>query len=60
VRVARLVRACVGEPLRVATLEADVQRLDNLSIFAQIGVEAGADGEGVRLTFRLNRWRRRT
>ncbi len=51
--VRREIRTRVGEPLRVETVAADIQRLDNLSIFAQIGVGAEADGDGVRLTFRV-------
>jgi len=42
-----------GEPFRVAVLEADLQRLENLGIFAETNVAAEADGEGVRLTFRI-------
>ena len=40
----------VGEPLKVAVLNDDILRLDNLSIFAEIRVEAVAEAEGVRLT----------
>jgi outer membrane protein insertion porin family len=32
-------------------VDQDVQRLDNLSIFAEVGVLGEADGNGVRLTF---------
>lgn len=41
----------VGEPLRIAGVDEDIQRLDNLSIFAEVGVEGKADGQGVRLSF---------
>jgi outer membrane protein insertion porin family len=51
--IRREIRTAVGEPLRVDAVAADVQRLDNLSIFAEIGASAAADGDGVRLTFRL-------
>jgi outer membrane protein insertion porin family len=51
--ITRELQTRVGEPFHVETLDADVQRLDNLSIFAQISVEAEPDGEGVRLVFRV-------
>jgi len=51
--IRREIRTAVGEPLHVEVVSGDVQRLDNLSIFAEIGVGAEADGEGVRLTYRL-------
>jgi outer membrane protein insertion porin family len=51
--ITREIRTRVGEPLHAATLIADVQRLENLSVFAQIGVVAEADGAGVRLLFRF-------
>src|SRR5262245_63949441 len=51
--IRREIRSAVGEPLSPATVAADVQRLDNLSIFAEIGVSAREEGEGVRLSFRL-------
>jgi outer membrane protein assembly factor BamA len=51
--IRREIHTAVGEPLRADVVAADVQRLDNLSIFAEIGIGADADGEGVRLTFRL-------
>ena len=50
--ITREILTRAGEPFHVTAM-ADVQRLDNLSIFAQIGVAAEADGEGVRLTFRF-------
>jgi len=49
----REIRTTVGQPLRVQVVAADVQRLDNLSVFAEIGVLAADDGPGVRLTFRF-------
>jgi len=51
--IRREIRSKVGQPLSVATVAADVQRLDNLSVFAEIIVEAEADGEGARLVFHL-------
>jgi outer membrane protein insertion porin family len=51
--IRREIETAVGEPLRLESVEADVQRLDNLSIFAQIQVEAAPDGEGVRLVYRF-------
>jgi outer membrane protein insertion porin family len=49
----REIRTAVGQPLRVDVVAADVQRLDNLSVFAEIVVTAADDAEGVRLTFRF-------
>ena len=49
----REIRTAVGRPLRVDVVAADVQRLDNLSIFAEIAVLPTDDGDGVRLTFRF-------
>lgn len=51
--ITRELKTRVGEPLRVALVEEDLRRLDNLSIFAEVRVEASADGAGVRLVFRL-------
>ncbi len=51
--IRREIQTAVGESLRVDVVEEDVQRLDNLSIFAQVRVEAEPVGEGVRLVFRL-------
>jgi len=51
--ITRELQTRVGEPLHVAVVAEDVNRLDNLSIFAEIGVTAEADGEGVRLTYRV-------
>ena len=41
----------VGEPLRLAQIEADLNRLENLGLFAETRVAPEADGEGVRLKF---------
>jgi outer membrane protein assembly factor BamA len=49
----REIRTAVGQPLRVELVAADVQRLDNLSVFAEIAVLAKGDGQGMRLTFRF-------
>jgi outer membrane protein insertion porin family len=49
----REIRTAVGQPIRVDVVAADVQRLDNLSVFAEIAVVAADDGPGVRLTFRF-------
>lgn len=51
--VTRELETRVGAPLAMATLQADYGRLVNLSIFADVGCEAEADGEGVRLTLLL-------
>ena len=51
--IRRELRSLAGEPLHVETVAADVQRLENLSIFAEIGVHAQADGDGVRMTVRV-------
>ncbi|HEY7516207.1 MAG TPA: BamA/TamA family outer membrane protein, partial [Vicinamibacteria bacterium] len=51
--VRREIQTAVGEPLRPEVVEQDVLRLDNLSIFAQVAVEAEPVGEGVRLVYRL-------
>jgi outer membrane protein insertion porin family len=49
----REILTAVGQPLRADVVAADVQRLDNLSVFAEIAVVAEQDGDGVRLTFRF-------
>jgi outer membrane protein assembly factor BamA len=49
--IRREIETAVGEPLSLESVAADVQRLDNLQIFAQITVSAEPDGNGVRLTF---------
>jgi outer membrane protein insertion porin family len=51
--IRREIETAVGTPLRLESVEADVQRLDNLSIFAQIEVEAEPLAEGVRLVYRV-------
>ena len=51
--ITREIETHVGEPLHVAVVDEDINRLDNLSIFAEIGVEGAADGAGVRLTYRF-------
>jgi len=52
--ITREMETRVGEPLKVDTILADVQRLENLSIFAEIRVtgEAHAGGVGVTFTFK--------
>ena len=40
-----------GQPLELETLAADLQRLRNLGIFAEVGAGTEAEGEGVRVTF---------
>ena len=42
-----------GQPFAIATLVADLQRLENLGLFAETRVTPEADGEGVRLTVRV-------
>jgi outer membrane protein insertion porin family len=49
--IRREIRVKAGEPLDIEVVRADVQRLDNLSIFAQIEVEAAEAGDGVALTY---------
>jgi outer membrane protein insertion porin family len=44
----------VGEPFLLATLQADLQRLENLGLFAETTVEPSADAEGVRLLLRVH------
>jgi outer membrane protein assembly factor BamA len=51
--IRREIETAVGGPLSLESVAADVQRLDNLQIFAQITVSAEPDGEGVRLSFRF-------
>jgi outer membrane protein insertion porin family len=51
--VRREIRSAVGQPLRVETVAADVQRLENLSVFAEITVGAEDDGGGVRVIFHM-------
>ena len=49
--IRREIRAAVGEPFVVETAAADIQRLDNLSVFAEVDVEGTGDGDGVALTY---------
>jgi len=51
--VRREMETKVGQPLVLDTVAEDLQRLENLSVFAQVRVEGSADGEGVRLTLRI-------
>ena len=51
--IRREIHARAGEPLDPEAVGQDIQRLDNLSIFAQVLVTAEPEGEGVRLTYRL-------
>jgi outer membrane protein insertion porin family len=52
--VRREIRTRVGEPLDLATLRADFQRLENLQIFANVWIVAEDDGVGqVRLLYVL-------
>jgi outer membrane protein assembly factor BamA len=50
--VTREIATAAGAPLDLATLDRDVRRLENLSVFSDIRVEAVEDGaDGVALTF---------
>jgi outer membrane protein assembly factor BamA len=49
--IAREVETKVGEPFRLARLQEDLVRLENVGLFAETDVTAAADGEGVALTF---------
>src|SRR5262249_46874404 len=51
--IRRELKTTVGEPLDLRVLDQDLQRLDNLSIFAEISVGADADGNDVTLRMRL-------
>ena len=42
-----------GEPFRISVLEADLQRLENLGLFAETKAWPEADGQGVRLTLKF-------
>ncbi len=47
--VERELRTGVGQPFCLATLEADLIRLENLNIFASVDVTPEADGDGLAL-----------
>jgi outer membrane protein assembly factor BamA len=49
--ISREIETKVGEPFRWVTLQDDLQRLENVGLFAAVGVTPVADGEGVALTF---------
>ena len=51
--IRREIQTQTGTPLVPDTVAADLQRLENLSIFAQVQVQAVPDGEGVRLVFHI-------
>ena len=51
--ITRELETRVGEPFRLATLQADRQRLENLGLFAETTVEPSADGDGVGLLLRV-------
>jgi outer membrane protein insertion porin family len=52
--ILREVKTRLGEPLSVVTVVADIQRLENLAVFADLGVRAEDDGAGgVRLAYLL-------
>ena len=51
--ITREIRTRVGEAFHPDVLAADVQRLENLSVFAEIRVDAEPEGDGVRLRFRF-------
>jgi outer membrane protein assembly factor BamA len=48
--VTRELETIVGQPLRLDVLRADLQRLENLTIFASVGATGQPDGEGVAVT----------
>jgi outer membrane protein assembly factor BamA len=51
--VERELRTEVGQPFRLATLEADLVRLENLNIFASVDVISEADTDGLALELEL-------
>jgi outer membrane protein insertion porin family len=51
--IRREIHSAVGDPLRTDVVMDDVQRLDNLSVFAQIQVDAQPFEHGVRVVYRL-------
>jgi outer membrane protein assembly factor BamA len=48
--VTRELETVVGQPLRLDALRADLQRLENLALFASTSATGQADGEGVAVT----------
>ena len=48
--VTRELQTIVGQPLRLDVLRADLQRLENLALFASASATGQPDGEGVALT----------
>jgi outer membrane protein insertion porin family len=48
--ITRELETKAGQPFAFATLDADLQRLENLGLFAETRVVPEADGDGVRLT----------
>ncbi len=45
--ITRELETRAGQPLELATLQADLQRLENLGLFAETTVAGSAEGEGV-------------
>jgi len=43
----------VGEPFHAGTVQADVQRLDNLDIFSSVSVTGAEEGGGVAIIYRV-------
>src|SRR5512139_1045281 len=48
--VTRELETIVGQPLRLDALRADLQRLENLALFASTSATGQPDGEGVAVT----------
>jgi outer membrane protein insertion porin family len=51
--ITRELETAVGRPFHLATLQADLQRLENLGLFAETTVEPSADAHGVSLLLRV-------
>jgi len=51
--IRREIRLPLDEPLDLAAVDEDVARLDNLSIFAQIRVDAEEEDDGVRVQYQF-------
>jgi len=51
--ITRELETQAGRPFAFETLKADLQRLENLGLFAETRVTPEADGDGVRLTVRV-------